>query len=61
MLSSCEAIYIGNTQQTCKKIMDGHFSDLPRLLKTSKNHINLLPISNITLIILCHSQIYASK
>ena len=29
----CEAIYIGNTQQTFKKIMDGYFSDLLRLLK----------------------------
>ena len=29
----CEAIYIGNTQQTFKKIMNGHFSDLQRLLK----------------------------
>ena len=24
----CDTIYIGNTQQTFKKIMDGHFSDL---------------------------------
>ena len=29
----CDAVYIGNTQQTFKKIMDGHFSDLLRLLK----------------------------
>ena len=29
----CDAIYIGNTQQTSKKIMDGHFSDILRLLK----------------------------
>ena len=29
----CDAIYIGNTQQTFKKIMDGHFSNLLRLLK----------------------------
>ena len=28
----CDAIYIGNTQQNFKKIMDGHFSDLLRLL-----------------------------
>ena len=28
----CDAIYIGNTQQTFKKRMDGHFSDLLRLL-----------------------------
>ena len=31
--SMCDAIYIGNTQQTFKKIMDGHFSDLLRLIK----------------------------
>ena len=31
----CDAIYIGNTQQTLKK-MDGHFSDLQRLLKNGK-------------------------
>ena len=29
----CNAIYIGNTQQTFKKRMDGHFSDILRLLK----------------------------
>ena len=29
----CDAIYMGNTQQTFKKIMDGHFYDLQRLLK----------------------------
>ena len=29
----CDDIYIGNTQHTFKKIMDGHFSDLQRLLK----------------------------
>ena len=28
----CDYIYIGNTQQTFKKIMDGHFSGLLRLL-----------------------------
>ena len=32
----CDAIYIGNTQQTLKKIMDGHFSDLLRLLKNGQ-------------------------
>ena len=31
--SMCDAIYIGNTQQTFKKIMDGHLSNLLRLLK----------------------------
>ena len=29
----CDAIYIGNTHQTLKKKMDGHFSDLLCLLK----------------------------
>ena len=32
----CDAIYIGNTQQTFRKIMDGHFSDLLRLLKNEQ-------------------------
>ena len=31
--STCDAIYIGNTQHTFKKRMDGHFSDLQSLLK----------------------------
>ena len=32
----CEAIYIGNTQQTFFKVMDGHFSDPLRLLKNGQ-------------------------
>ena len=32
----CDAIYIGNTQQTFKKRMDVHFSDLLRLLKNGQ-------------------------
>ena len=32
----CDVIYIGNTQQTFKKIMDGHFSDLQHLLKNGQ-------------------------
>ena len=32
----CDSIYIGNTQQTFKKIMDGHFSNLLRLLKNGQ-------------------------
>ena len=32
----CDAIYIGNTQQTFKKRMDGQFSDLLRLLKNGQ-------------------------
>ena len=31
-----DAIYIGNTQQTFKKIMDGHFSNLQRVLKNGQ-------------------------
>ena len=34
----CDATYIGNTQQTFKIIMDGHFSDLLRLLKNGKKY-----------------------
>ena len=34
--SICDAIYIGNTQKTFKKRMDGHFSDLLRLLKNGQ-------------------------
>ena len=34
--SICDAIYIGNTQQKLKKIMNRHFSDLLRLLKNRK-------------------------
>ena len=32
----CDAIYIGNTQHTFKKRMDGRFSDLQRLLKNGQ-------------------------
>ena len=32
----CDAIFIGNTQQIFKKRMDGHFSDLQRLLKNGQ-------------------------
>ena len=32
----CDVIYIGNTQKTFKKIIDGHFSDLQRLLKNGQ-------------------------
>ena len=35
-LSMCDAIYIGNTQHKFKKIMDGHFSDVQRLLKNGQ-------------------------
>ena len=32
----CDAIYIGNTENTFKKRMDGHFSYLQRLLKNGQ-------------------------
>ena len=32
----CDTIYIGNTQQTFKKRMYGHLSDLQRLLKNRR-------------------------
>ena len=35
-LCMCDDIYIGNTQQTFKKRMDGHFFDLQRLLKNGQ-------------------------
>ena len=34
--STCDASYIGNTQLTFKKRMDGHFSDLQCLLKNGQ-------------------------
>ena len=34
--SKCDAIYIGNTQNTFKKRRDGHFSNLQRLLKNGR-------------------------
>ena len=35
-ISMCEDIYIGNTQQTFRKIMDGHFSNILRILKNGQ-------------------------
>ena len=32
----CDPIYIGKTQQTFKKRMDSHFSDILRLLKNGQ-------------------------
>ena len=32
----CDGIYIDNTQQTFKKIIDGQYSDLVRLLKNGQ-------------------------
>ena len=33
----CDDIYIGNTHQKYKKIMDVHFSDVQRLIKNEQN------------------------
>ena len=38
-----DSIYIGNTQQTFKKIMDVHFSDLQRLLKNRQKSDSFAP------------------
>ena len=56
----CDAIYIGNTQQTFKKRMNGHFSDLQSLLKTDKNKNHLPPTSYSNLIIPQQVQIYVN-
>ena len=32
----CDAKYIGNTQQTPKKIIDGNFSDVQHLLENGQ-------------------------
>ena len=58
--STCNAIYIGNTQQNFKKRMDGQLSDLQRLLKNRQNQIHLPPASYSTLIILRHVQNYVN-
>ena len=42
--SICDAIYIGNTQQTFKKIIDGHLSDLLRLFKNGKIRLICCPL-----------------
>ena len=34
--SMCKDVYIGNIQKTFNKIMDGHFSNLLRLLRKGK-------------------------
>ena len=49
----CDDIYIGNTQQTLKKIIDGHFSDFLRLLDNGKKSYSFA-------IIIYHVQIYIS-
>ena len=39
--SVCDAIYIGNTHQTLKKILDSHLSNLLRLLKNGQKSDSL--------------------
>ena len=58
--SMCDDIYIGNTQQNYKKRMDGHLSDILRILKNGKNLTHLLPILNSVLTLLYHRHIYVS-
>ena len=50
----CDAIYLGNTQQTFKTKMHGPLSDILRLFKKIQNHTHFLPTSNSTLRLLCH-------
>ena len=59
-LSMRDAIYKGNIYQKLREIMDGHLSNLLRLFKNEKKQIHLLPISNRTLTLLRHVQIYIS-
>ena len=56
----CDAMYKGNTQQTFKKLMDGHFSDVQRILKNGKIHAHSLPIISNTLNMLRHELNYIS-
>ena len=58
--SMCNAIYIGKIQLTLKKRMDGHFSDLQRLVKTDKNQAHLLPTLYSTLTLIRHIYIYVN-
>ena len=37
----CDAIYIGNTQKTFKKILDGNFSDVQHILKNRQKSDSL--------------------
>ena len=50
----CDAIYIGNTQQTFKTRMDGHFSDLLCLFKNGQNQTHLLPTLKSSFSLPCH-------
>ena len=53
-------IYISNTQQALKKIMDGHFSDILRILKKGQKSDSFVAQVSITLRLLCHIHIYVS-
>ena len=60
-LSVCDAIYIGNTQQTPKKQEWTDISPISHVYsRTDKNKNHFLPIPNSTLILLRHVQIYVS-
>ena len=56
----CEAIYLGSTKQTFKKIRDNKFYNLLHLLKKIKNQTLFLTILNITLILLRHVHTYTN-
>ena len=55
----CDSIYIGNKQQKSKKIIDGNFSNVQRIIKTDKNQTYLMPIMSKTLNIIRHALNYA--
>ena len=57
----CDAIYMVNNQQTFKKRVDSHFSDLLCLLKNGKNQTHLLPTSNSTLTLQRHMTFKLAK
>ena len=56
----CDAIYIGNTNQTLKKRMDDNFSDLQRLLKNGQKSDSFAAHFVQHLIIPRHIQIYGN-
>ena len=55
-----EDVYIGNTQQKFKKIMDFHFSIVQHIIKKGQNHTYLLPIMINNINMLYHALIYVS-
>ena len=59
--SMCDAIYIGNTQQTLKKEWTVIYQTSYVYSRTDRNQILLLPIPKSTLILLRHVHIYVSK